>query len=124
MENGHPSQEHSDSKGPSTAATAAAASVSKDANSTQALAASLSALHIANEAELEGVPAVSECRVELVWEDDANAAEHVRQKESGSHTRQREQHKDAEGMYCAEEPLLARVTEAKYVHSSRNKFAQ
>lgn len=60
-------------------------------------------------ADLEGVPALPECRVRLQWEADEQAAARVAEKEGGRTSSAQLAVRDSEGMYSPEEPFWAPV---------------
>ena len=61
---------------------------------------------------LEGVPALPECRVRLLWETDSGAAAQIAEQEGGQVSKAQLGVRDPEGMYSSEEPFWAPVTGA------------
>lgn len=63
-------------------------------------------------APLKGVPALPQCRVKLVMEEDPGRASQIRQAESQHPSKAETEHRDSEGMYSPEQPFWAAVSDA------------
>ena len=63
-------------------------------------------------APLKGVPALPQCRVKLVTEEDQGRASQIRQAESQHPSKAETEHRDSEGMYSPEQPFWAAVSDA------------
>jgi len=69
-------------------------------------------------APLKGVPALPECRVKLVVEEDASTASQIRQAESHHPSKAEAEYRDPEGMYSPEQPFWAVVSDARALTST------
>lgn len=63
-------------------------------------------------APLKGVPALPQCRVKLVVEEDLGRASQIRQAESQHPSKTETERRDSEGMYSPEQPFWAAVSDA------------
>jgi NADPH-ferrihemoprotein reductase len=66
----------------------------------------------AADGDLEGVPPLPACRVQLLWEDDAGRAAQVSSAERAHPTDAELAHRDDAGLYSREAPFWARIAEA------------
>ncbi len=69
-------------------------------------------------APLKGVPALPECRVKLVVEEDLSKASQTRQAESRHPSKAEAEYRDPEGMYSPEQPFWAVVSDAHALTST------
>lgn len=68
-------------------------------------------------APLKGVPALPECRVKLMWQDDADKARQIRQAEAAHPTKAEAEWRDPEGLYSPEQPFWGAVSDARALTS-------
>jgi len=69
-------------------------------------------------APLKGVPALPECRVKLVIEEDKGMASQIRQAESQHPSKAEVEQRDSEGMYSPEQPFWGVVSDAQCLSSA------
>ena len=63
-------------------------------------------------APLKGVPALPQCRVKIIVEEDERVASQIRQAESWHPSQAEAEHRDPEGMYSPEQPFWGVVSDA------------